>query len=76
MQTKLESVIEKIVDLVIALFISTFLQIYLIEEIFAVGIIQIEQSFSITLIFTLVSFVRGYFVRRFFNQFQSVKEIK
>ena len=60
MQTRLESLIERTVDLVFGIVISTILNVVLIR--YYNYPIQWHESFNITIVFTLVSFIRGYIV--------------
>lgn len=66
MQTKRISLIEAIVSTLIGFIVSLIVQliIYPIMDIKA----TIEQNLTITTVFTIVSIVRGYLVRRFFNK--------
>lgn len=62
-QTKIESVIERTVDLTTGFIISVLIYKYFIltnQWLF-------ESAILVTTIFTVVSFVRGYLWRRFFN---------
>ncbi len=69
MQTRMESVYERLCDLAIAVGISTWLQAFLVEDILHIGEVSVGQALYTTLIFSAVSFVRGYFIRRLFNYF-------
>jgi hypothetical protein len=66
MQTKTFSLIEAITSTLIGFIVSLIVQliIYPIMDIR----VTIEQNLTITTVFTIVSIVRGYLVRRFFNK--------
>lgn len=65
MQTRVESLVERTFDTVLAFIISCTVAYYLLP------IFGAEQSaansIQFVFIFTAISFVRGYFVRRMFN---------
>lgn len=65
-QSKKHSIIESISNTVIGLAVSFIAQlvIYPLMEI----PVTIKQNLLITLIFFLLSFIRGYLIRRFFNK--------
>jgi len=62
-QTRIESVIERTVDL-----ISAFLISWCVYEFYIYPNVNSLSSFNVVLIFTIISFVRSYFWRRFFNK--------
>lgn len=62
-QTKLESLLERLVDVSTGFIISVFIYKYVILTQDWLW----ENAFLVTLIFTVVSIVRGYLWRRFFN---------
>jgi len=65
-QTKRKSLIESIIQTVIGLGTSILIQIILYPM---MGIpVTFSQNLIITLVFFLVSIVRGYFVRRIFDR--------
>ena len=70
-QTKLESIIEKSIDIGSGFFIALFLQHCIMTVLSAYPFLLEEyQNYStlaVTIIFTITSFVRSYFWRRFFN---------
>jgi uncharacterized protein YacL len=74
MQTKTQSFIETIVNLVIGMIVSFLAQ----KTIFPYFDLHVSthKNILITLIFTIISFVRGYGLRRFFNWFFNKKQIK
>lgn len=61
-QSKTESFIERTVDMASAVAISTAIFEYVIRD-----SMDYLSSFQVVMIFTIVSFIRGYFWRRFFN---------
>lgn len=71
-QSKLNSFIESTINVLIGFIIALLAQmivfpLYGIETSF-------ESNFQIASIFTIVSIVRGYFFRRFFNWIETVKK--
>jgi len=65
-QTKKHSVIESITQTIIGLVTSILIQIILYP---ILGIpVSFKQNVIITIVFFIVSIIRGYFVRRFFNK--------
>ena len=62
-QTRIESIIERACDVITAFIISYMLYEYLIRP-----NIDYISSFNVVLLFTIVSMIRGYFWRRFFNK--------
>lgn len=65
-QTKKLSLIESIAQTFIGLIISFFIQLIIYP---AMGIpVTVTQNIVITLVFTVASIIRGYFVRRIFNK--------
>ena len=65
-QTRRKSLIETVVQTVIGLGTSILLQVILYP---VMGIpVTIQQNLIITLVFFLVSIVRGYIVRRIFDE--------
>ena len=68
MQSKQKSIIESIVQTLIGLITSILIQmiIYPLMDI----PVTFGQNVLITLIFFIVSIVRGYFVRRLFNRYK------
>lgn len=66
-QSKKHSIIESIANTVIGLAVSFIAQLVIYP---LMGIpVTIKQNLLITLIFFLLSFIRGYIIRRFFNKF-------
>jgi len=65
-QTKKHSAIESITQTIIGLVTSILIQIILYP---ILGIpVSFKQNVIITIVFFIVSIIRGYFVRRFFNK--------
>ena len=66
MQSKLESLSEAIINTFIGFVIAFISQLVFFP---IVGIeATLDQNFILTVLFTLVSIIRGYIVRRFFNK--------
>ena len=66
MQTKKFSLIESIISTFIGFGVSLLIQV-IIYPIMGIPV-TFSQNILITLIFTIVSILRGYMVRRFFNK--------
>jgi hypothetical protein len=66
MQTKKNSLIESVTNTVIGFIISLLIQliIYPVMDI----PVTFNQNITITLVFTIVSIIRGYIIRRFFTK--------
>jgi len=69
MQTKKISLIESITNTLTGLMISFLIQL-IIYPVMNIPV-RLEQNIIITLVFTGVSIMRGYFVRRIFNNFKN-----
>ena len=65
MQSKKHSILESISNLVVG-FIISMLSLYIIFPILAIES-STQQNFIITVYFTLISLIRSYVIRRFFN---------
>ena len=66
MQTKKNSLIESITQTIIGLFTSIILQMILYP---LMGIpVTFKQNIIITIVFFIVSIIRGFIVRRYFNK--------
>ena len=66
MQTKKNSLIESITQTIIGLFTSIILQMILYQ---LMGIpVTFKQNIIITIVFFIVSIIRGFIVRRYFNK--------
>lgn len=70
-QTRLQSLVEALVNTFIGFFI-TMSVLPLINWLLGIQMNLTQASLS-TILFTLVSILRGYVVRRFFNNFHSIK---
>ena len=65
MQTKKQSVIESLTNIIVGLITSFIIQLVIYP---LLGIpVTINQNIIITIVFFIVSFLRGYLIRRFFN---------
>lgn len=65
MQTKKFSLIESVTNTIVGLLVSFIIQLIIYP---AMGIpVRLSQNIIITLVFTLASILRGYLVRRIFN---------
>ena len=62
-QTKIESIIERTADLITGFIISV-----LVYEYYIMPSLTVLSGIHVVTIFTIISFVRGYFWRRFFNR--------
>ena len=71
MQTKKLSLIESITSTLIGFTVSLLVQI-VIYPIMNIPV-TIVQNLTITFVFTAVSIIRSYFVRRFFNRLHHTK---
>lgn len=67
-QTVIGSIVETSVGLIIGFIVSLLLQMYVITPLFNLPVTA-GQNTVITLIFTVVSFIRGVLVRRAFNHY-------
>lgn len=65
-QTKLESVLERTVDLMTGVGIAWCTMQYIVVPLWNLDLSPTD-NLSVTLLFTAISFVRGYIWRRFFN---------
>ena len=66
MQNRLNSFIESVVNVIIGFLINFIANIYILP-LFGFNI-TISQSIQIGLIFTLISIIRSYLIRRWFNK--------
>lgn len=69
MQSRLMSAVETATNIVVGLVVSFMAQL-LIFEVYDISI-TVSQNVEITLFFTLVSIVRSYALRRFFNNIRT-----
>lgn len=68
MQSKKHSILESIANVIIGLLVSFCIQSVIYP---AMNIkVSIDQNITITLVFFMASFIRGYLIRRFFNNLQ------
>ncbi len=66
-QTKKHSVIESLTNIIVGLITSFVIQLFLYPLLNIP--VTIKQNIIITIVFFIVSFIRGYVIRRFFNTF-------
>ena len=64
-QSKKKSLLETLVNIIIGLIVSFIIQIYLFP--FLDIPVSTKQNIIITIVFFIASFIRGYFLRRYFN---------
>lgn len=65
-QNKKQSAFESIVNIIVGLITSFLIQLFIYP---ALKIpVTIGQNIIITIVFFLVSFIRGYLIRRYFNK--------
>ena len=72
MQTRLQSLMEAWCNIAAGFVISLAVQQFIVTPFFHTGT-SAHQNFWITVIFTVTSFARSYFLRRFFNWFHHRK---
>lgn len=65
-QTKTKSLLEQIVNIGSGFFVALLVWMYVIMPVWNIDT-SMHDNLGITLIFTVVSIVRGYLWRRFFN---------
>ena len=65
MQTKKQSAFESVVNIVIGLITSFLIQL-IIYPLLNIPV-SLNQNIIITIVFFITSFIRSYFVRRYFN---------
>lgn len=66
MQTKKQSIIESLTNIIVGLITSFLIQL-IIYPILDIPV-SLNQNIIITIVFFIVSFLRGYLLRRFFNK--------
>jgi hypothetical protein len=66
MQTKKHSALESLINIIVGLITSFVIQLYLYPLLNIP--VTINQNIIITFVFFIVSFVRGYVIRRIFNK--------
>lgn len=65
-QTKLESLVESIFNTSIGFIISLLVWVFIVTPLWDIKVSHVD-NIMITIIFTVTSIMRSYFVRRFFN---------
>ena len=71
MQTKKQSSIESVTNIVVGLITSFLIQLFLYP---IMGIpVSLNQNITISIVFFIVSFLRSYFLRRYFNKKHGLK---
>ena len=73
-QSKKHSLVEATVNVVAGLIISFIIQL-IIYPIMNIPV-SLDQNLTLTLVFFIASFLRGYFIRRYFNHKQVNKNDK
>ena len=68
MQSKYQSILEQTLNVGSGFIISVLVWEYAIKHLIHSEILSVDSSIWITIIFTVVSFIRGYLWRRYFNQ--------
>lgn len=71
MQSRRMSIIEAVVNTVLGFVISVWIQIIMFG-LYDVAL-SVFASMIMTAVYTLVSIVRGYFIRRFFNWYEHLR---
>jgi len=66
MQTKLSSLLEAIISTAIGFTVSMLVQHLIVTPLYGLTL-SVADNFWITMIFTVASILRQYFVRRYFN---------
>jgi hypothetical protein len=66
-QTRLESLLEQTCNIGSGFIIALLTWKYVCAPLIDIGILDVHDAFEITCIFTVISFIRGYYWRRFFN---------
>ena len=72
-QSKLASLVEVAVSMVLGFIVSVYAQA-VIFPLYGFSTLTLKENVQIVLIFTVISMVRNYLVRRFFNWLTSRKE--
>lgn len=67
MQTKTESFIEQVTKTGIKFVSAWLIWKWILTPMIAHDVLKYDDAFSITLIFTVNSFILGYIIRRYFN---------
>lgn len=66
-QSKLESILEQTCNMGSGFITAALAWAYIVAPMIHSEIITVDSPIIITIIFTVISFLRGYFWRRFFN---------
>ena len=66
-QTKLESLLESFVNVGSGFIIAFLVWGFIVRPLIYAGYLTIDHTLAITIIFTVISVVRGFIWRRFFN---------
>ncbi len=66
-QSKYQSLLEQTLNVGSGFLISVLVWEYVVKHLINAGFLSVDSSIWITVIFTVVSFIRGYFWRRHFN---------
>jgi hypothetical protein len=72
-QTKLESFGEQVLNVGSGFIISYSVWIFIVQPLLDKGVLQLDDAFYITAIFTITSVIRGYCWRRAFNYWSENK---
>lgn len=67
MQTRLESIIESVVNILIGLWVSMLANWLILPMVFGITV-SLEQNLTLGVFYTVISLVRSYCVRRYFNR--------
>jgi len=66
-QTRVESAVEQGVNLFFKFWVAAACWKFLVAPLIDAGYLSYQESIPITVIFTILSFIQGYFWRRIFN---------
>jgi ABC-type transporter Mla maintaining outer membrane lipid asymmetry permease subunit MlaE len=66
-QTRLESLIEQFVNMFFKFWVAAACWKFLVAPLITAGVLSYQESIPITIIFTVLSLIQGYFWRRVFN---------
>lgn len=77
MQTKTQSLIEQTCNIGSGFLLATGVWHYAVRPLIQHDVLSIDNTLTITLIFTITSFIRGYIWRRLFNKLtQNMSNVK
>ncbi len=68
-QSKYHSVLEQTLNVGSGFLVSVLVWEYIVKNLIHAEVLSVDSSIWITVIFTIVSFIRGYLWRRYFNTF-------